>query len=88
MRIATAHSQCELEECCKQLYPPPDSLGLGLDFLDSSWSPKVSVPRRVEQKLEEEKSMVGRRGLALARAQITRALGELEVELVADLVAA
>ena len=42
----------------------------------------------MEQKLEEEKSMVGRRGLALARAQTTRDLGELEVELVADLVAA
>ena len=38
----------------------------------------------MEQKLEEEKSMVGRRGLAQARAQTTRDLGELEVELVAD----
>ena len=57
-----------------------------MDFLDSSWSPTVSAPRQVEQKLEEEEPMVGRHGLALARAQTMMDLGELEEELVVVLV--
>jgi len=42
----------------------------------------------VEQKLEEEEPMVGRHGLALARAQTMMDLGELEEELVVVLVVA
>ena len=59
-----------------------------MDFLDSSWSPTVSAPRQVEQKLEEEEPMEGRHGLALARAQTMMDLGELEEELVVVLVVA